>query len=103
MSYQNDDEMIKKRLLELAARSYDEGRIVFSGFLDLQGLDCFHQIERQLSFAGSRLWGGFAGAERQMLRFGDPVAFGYDEGFPLVCLRIEPASVKFAEPLTHRD
>ena len=38
-----------------------------------------------------------------MIRFGDEESFGYTENFPIVCIKAEPVSQKFADKLTHRD
>lgn len=38
-----------------------------------------------------------------MARFGDPERLGYEEEFPIVCIKATPAAPKFADALTHRD
>ena len=38
-----------------------------------------------------------------MIRFGDPEELGYEEDFPIVCIKAEPVAPKFADKLTHRD
>jgi len=102
MKEQTTDEMIKKRLRELAGRAYAEGRFCFSQFLDMQALSCYHTMQYEPEFVNSTLFGGYPEAERQMLRFGD-AELGYEEEFPITCLRIEPVAMKFAEALSHRD
>ena len=47
--------------------------------------------------------GGAEGAERVMLRFGNPDLFGYEVDFPIVAVKAEPLNAKFADELTHRD
>jgi RNA-binding protein YlmH len=103
MSPHETDELIKKRLLELANRSYAGGKYVFSDFLNMQEISCYHMISSELSFASPCLWGGFSTSERQMLRFGDQDALGYEEDFPIAYLKIEPVAPKFADKLSHRD
>ena len=49
------------------------------------------------------LFGGAAGAERVMIRFGDEESLGYEQPFPIAIIKAEPVSPKFAEKLTHRD
>ena len=97
----NDGE--KKRLTELAQRSWSQGVYCFTHFLDLAGLSLFHAMRPGLPPVSWTFFGGAEGCERQMLRFGSPEECGYDAPFPIVCLRIAPLSAKFAQPLTHRD
>ncbi len=52
---------------------------------------------------GYTLDGGCESAERVVIRFGDGEALGYEVPFPIVCVHVIPLSVKFAEPLSHRD
>lgn len=98
-----EDEVWEKRFRELARRSYDSGCYTFTPFLGMDKQAVFHRMEKELSYAGFALSGGVEGAERQVLRFGDAAAFGYETEFPIVCLLAEPAAPKFAEELTHRD
>ncbi len=49
------------------------------------------------------LFGGTPHAQRVMARFGDPAQLGYEEPFPIACVRIEPLQEKFSDALTHRD
>lgn len=93
----------QKRLLELANKSYQQNIYTFTGFLGLSEQDAAYQAERQLSYAGMTFFGGREGAERVVLRFGNPEAFGYEEEFPIALLKIEPVQQKFADELTHRD
>lgn len=98
-----EDEVWEKRFRELARRSYDSGCYTFTPFLGMDKQAVFHRMEKELSYAGFALSGGVEGAERQVLRFGDAAALGYETEFPIVCLLAEPAAPKFAEELTHRD
>ncbi len=97
------DEIFKKRLMEWANRSWNQGVYCFSHFLDLAQRSDFLSLIPSLPPVPWRLFGGAEGCERQMLRFGNEEACGYDAPFPIVCLKIAPLSAKFAEPLTHRD
>lgn len=98
-----EEEQMKKRLRELAERSYRGNCYTFTDFLSLAELSCYYELERELSFAGGKVSGGSEGRERCMIRFGNPQELGYEEDFPIVCLKIEPLMKKFAEDLTHRD
>lgn len=98
-----EEEVLRKRLSELAQKSYQSSIYTFTNFLGEAQLDTALSMERELSYAGMKLWGGMEGTGRQVLRFGDPKQLGYEEEFPIVCLVMEPLIRKFAEDLTHRD
>lgn len=96
-------EQIKKRLHDLADRSYSQNIYTFSGFLGLSEQDVFYQLERELSYAHPTVFGGHCNAERVIISFGDESELGYKAQFPIVCLHITPTAPKFAEALSHRD
>lgn len=96
-------QQLKKRFRELAEKSYMQNVYCFTGFLGMAQLDAFYQIEKEISHVPCRLFGGRAGCERQMIRFGSPEILGYEEAFPIVCMHIKPLAEKFAEDLSHRD
>ena len=97
------EDLEKRRLLELAGRSWSQGVYCFTHFLGLSELSLFHALLPALPPVPWALFGGAEGCERQMLRLGSEELCGYEAPFPIVCLRAEPLSPKFAEPLTHRD
>ena len=101
----NDDLiLLSKRFEELANRSYNSGIYTFTDFLGLAEQNVFRNIERKLSpRIGITLFGGAEGAERVMVRFGNPEELGYELPFPIAPLLITPKAIKFAEKLTHRD
>ena len=99
----NSDDMITKRFEELAQRAYRENRFVFTDFLDMSQLSGFYDMERDLSYAGTKVFGGTEGCERCMVRFGSPESAGYEEEFPIELLRVSPIQKKFSDALTHRD
>lgn len=98
-----EKEGVKRRLKELADKSWQNNLYTFTGFLGLSELSCFYEMERELSFVPAAVFGGYEGAERVMIRFGSREEFGYEEEFPIVCLRISPLLQKFADNLGHRD
>lgn len=98
-----DETLLKKRLAELANKSYTNSRYLFTGFLSLAELNLYYQIERELSYVPVTVFGGTADCERVMLRFGDEALCGYEEPFPIACVEIAPLAEKFGETLTHRD
>lgn len=93
----------KKRLSELAQRSYDHGIYTFTPFLGLAEQQVFYEIQREAAYAGWDMEGGSPLCERKMIRFGLAEHLGYEEAYPILCLKVEPVMVKFAEQLTHRD
>lgn len=98
-----DEALFKKRLEELATKSYTNSQYLFTGFLSLAELNCYYQMERELSYVPVTAFGGTADCERVMLRFGGEELCGYEEPFPIACIEISPLIEKFAEELSHRD
>ncbi len=98
-----DTELLKKRFLELANRSYNSGIILFTDFLGLAEQAAFGEIKSAISGIPYTAFGGACGAERVMIRFGNEESAGYTLPFPIVCIKAEPVSQKFADRLTHRD
>ena len=99
----DETELLKKRFAELAAKSYNAGIFTFTDFLGLAEQSAFEECRSALSGIKYTAFGGAEGAERVMIRFGDVEELGYEVPFPIVTLRIAPASQKFADKLTHRD
>ena len=100
---EKEDLMLQKRFADLARRSYTQNMYTFTDFLSLPELDLFYQNEPQLKFAGVTVFGGKDGADRKVIRFGNPEELGYEEEFPIRCIVIEPLLEKFGENLNHRD
>ena len=96
-------ELIRKRFSELMRKSLDAPYFIFTDFLGLSEQTLFHEVRRDFPHASYTLFGGTDGAERVMVRFGSEKEIGYEQPFPIVTLKIEPLSQKFAERLTHRD
>lgn len=88
-------------MIDLSRRSETQDIFTFTSFLtpEEQSELLLHRKElTHFSF-----FGGAPGTERNVARFGDPEALGYEVPWDVVCLRISPRGAKFAEPLTHRD
>ncbi len=99
----NDEtELLKKRFTELAAKSYGAGIFTFTDFLGLAEQSVFDTVKGKTGVMYTS-FGGALGAERIMLRFGDPEELGYEVPFPITALKISPKSKRFAEKLSHRD
>lgn len=105
MALQTEKEMIQlqRRLKDLAEKSFRQNIYTFSSFLGLAELEVYYKMEKELFYAHPTLFGGDEGAERKIVRFGSPEEFGYEEEFPITCLRVKPLLLKFADKLSHRD
>lgn len=98
-----EDEILKRRILDLANRCYQTNVYTFTGFLSPADQALVFEMEQELSFVDWTLYGGGEECERRMLRFGSEEMLGYEEPFPISCLTVKPLAKKFADELTHRD
>jgi len=96
-------QLLKRRFVELGKKSHGSGIFLFSDFLGLAEQSALSEVSRELYGIRYEVFGGCEGAERVMVRFGDPGELGYELPFPISILKISPKSQKFAEKLTHRD
>ncbi len=97
----NEQELCKKRLLDLSKQADIKGIVTFSDFLNLNELNIYHTIKNTL-YSNSEVFGGYENAERQMIAF-IPDALMFEWDYPIKCIHIVPKYPKFAEKLTHRD
>ncbi len=97
-----EEDMLKKRLVELSNYAYSRDRVVFSDFLNLNELNILHTIPKNMLPAGYKTYGGYELSERQMAAF-LPDALYYDYRYPIKVIQFTPANRKFSEELTHRD
>jgi len=98
-----DTELLKKRFLELAHKSFNAGIFTFTDFLGLAEQSAFAEIKKELRGITYECFGGALGAERVMIRFGSEEEIGYPLPFPILVIKAEPVSQKYADKLTHRD
>lgn len=98
-----EETLLHKRFLELAEKAYQRGTYTFTPFLGLAEQDILFRTERDISYVPHDAFGGASGCERVMVRFGDAALCGYEQPFPIVCIKMEPLSHKFADKLSHRD
>lgn len=99
----NDSKLLLKRFIELGRRSCNSGIYTFTDFLGLWERAIFDEAKRKLGRIPYTEFGGADGTERVMIRFGDRDELGYEEPFPIVCIKAEPKSQKFADRICHRD
>lgn len=96
-------QQLKKRLIELAEKSYSRGIYTYTPFLSLAEQQAFYAVEKEAAYAGFAMEGGAPDCERKMIRFGNKELAGYEEAYPITALEIVPVQPKFADVLTHRD
>ena len=99
----DDELLLQKRLTELAEKAYSRGTYTFTPFLSLAEQEVLARTERYSAHVPHDTFGGVEGAERIMVRFGREELCGWEEPFPIQCIRMEPLNQKFADKLTHRD
>lgn len=96
-------QQFKKRIAELARKSYEHNIYTYTGFLSMAEQDVFYHMLPDIKGTAYELYGGRQDCERQMLRFGSEETLGYGEEFPVSCLSVKPVAEKFADDMTHRD
>lgn len=109
-----EEAYLKKRFIDLSKRAEDKNIVTFSHFLNLNELNIFHQIKKEL-YCSFQLFGGYDSAERQMVAFiPDALSYVWEDSdmqkacpeqisYPIQTIRFIPSHPKFAESLTHRD
>lgn len=101
MIIMDEQELCRKRLIDLSRQADRKNIVTFSSFLNLNEQNILHDTERQL-YTKAELFGGYGHAERQMAAF-IPDALCYEPQYPIVCIKAVPQYPKYAEKLTHRD
>lgn len=99
----DENELLKRRFVELARRAYNSGIFTFTDFLGLAEQAAFAEVSREIFGIEYVKFGGAEGAERVMIRFGSESDLGYSMPFPISLIKVEPLSQKYAEKLSHRD
>ena len=97
----NEQELCKKKLIDLSRQANRKGIVLFSDFLNLNELNIYHQNEKFFE-TKTEASGGVPFAERQIVAF-IPDALYYDYEYPIQIIEVTPSSKRFAEDLTHRD
>ena len=99
----DDKELLSKRFTEQARKSEAGAYYIFTDFLGLSEQAVLSSLLKTIPKSLYEAFGGAEGAERVMVRFGREDEIGYSEPFPIVLIKIEPRSQKFADKLSHRD
>lgn len=97
----DEQELCKKRLVDLSRQADTRDIVTFSDFLNLNEQNIYHSNKSQY-YTISKAFGGYENAERQMIAF-IPDALCYEWTYPICCICVSPLYPKYAEKLTHRD
>lgn len=97
----DEQDLCKKKLIDLSRQANRKGIVLFSDFLNLNEQTIYHQNEKYYE-TKTESFGGIPFAERQMIAF-IPDNLYYDWTYPVTYLEITPTYPKFAEKLGHRD
>lgn len=104
MTMTKEETLLKKRFIELSNAAFNRSIPVFTDFLNLNELNIFYSISRELSAVRYQAFGGYESAERQMIAFiPDAFCCESEDFFPISVIRISPLNQKFADTLNHRD
>ena len=97
-----DEQLLGRRLVELANQCYRRDIPVFSHFLNLSEQTVFHSLRSELPPVSTKLEGGYETAERKIVCF-LPVREEYPAAAPISAVLIRPEAPKYAVPCSHRD
>lgn len=95
-----NEEMLKKRLVELSIRADARASWMYTEFLTLAEQDCLSRLRLASPYT---LMGGGDNSERYIAAFGSEEICGYEPVTPVCCIEIAPIAQKFADELSHRD
>lgn len=99
----NEEELIKRKIIDTANQAYKTNSFAFTNFLSLAELSIYHSLSKELNFIESKCFGGYESSERNIIRFGSKENLGYSLDFPIKLIKISPLTPKFSEKLNHRD
>lgn len=104
---QKEEELLRKRLMELSKIAYHRNFITYTDFLNLNELNILHTLPKDALYTPYRTFGGYASSERQIAAFlPDALCLRSEEedlAYPMGIIHIVPRSQKFSEQLSHRD
>ncbi len=97
------EELLAKRIRELADLADQRGLVTFTDFLNLNEQNILHQTLQKFSWIHGETFGGYEGAERCLAAFIPDTLYDPGWEYPIACIRIAPVNPRFAESLSHRD
>ena len=95
-----EEELLKKRLMELCEKAYNQNIYTYTHFLNEYEQSIYQDMNQELAYAHPILVGGHKYFTRAVVMFGSEELFGYQGEVPVVCARISPVFDKFAEELS---
>lgn len=98
-----EEELLQRRLKELADRAYSQNVYTYTHFLNEYEQNLYREMKQELSYAEPSLVGGHKHYTRAFVMFGSENMFGYPGEIPLACAKISPVFKKYAQELNHRD
>ncbi|WP_167956504.1 YlmH family RNA-binding protein [Anaerosporobacter faecicola] len=99
-----EEELLCKRLKDMAYQTYNKGFRTYSDFLNLNEISLLLTRKKEMPDVEMDLYGGYEDAERKMVCFyHDTERESYERTFPIYCVKISPRSEKFCDDLSHRD
>ncbi len=100
-----EEQLLRKRLLDLASTAYQRGITLFSDFLNPNEQGLLSSMKSELPRIKYFANGGFSDAERKILCFcgNEQITKAEEVVYPIACIRIEPINQKFSDRLNHRD
>lgn len=104
MNIDKDEQIVRRRFLDMANAAQYRGGLVYSDFLNINEQDIFIRSKHELPVIRYFTYGGYADSERKILCFcGDDTVSDKELDFPISCIKIIPKNQKFSDSLTHRD
>lgn len=105
MNQDKEEQILKRRLIDLANTAYSRGICIFSDFLNLNEQNIYLNLNNELPPMKCFAYGGFNDAERKMLCFcgNDGIMKEEEINYPISCIKAVPVSQKFSDSLSHRD
>lgn len=102
MNNDKDEQILRKRFLDLARVAENKGICTYTDFLGLNEISIFLRMKNDLPNVKYDLFGGYTGAERNVLCFyGEESVKAFSDY--ITCIQILPLNRKFSDDLNHRD
>lgn len=96
----DEENLLKKRFIELADRAYSKNIYTFTEFLSPAEQNLLRFSVKGVPY---HFEGGYENFEKAICIFGSEELCGYVESAPISYIKIEPCSIKFSGELAHRD
>ncbi len=105
MNSDKEEQLLRRRLADLANTAYNRGICVFSDYLNLYEQNLFLRFKNELPRIKYFTCGGFQEAERKILCFcgNDQIETVEEVSFPITCIKVTPVNQRFSDDLNHRD